>query len=64
MTIARRCEMAELSRWDDEYGEMVLEYLYGLDHSVLVDMVVAMMRDTEVEQMIDDITQRERQEVK
>ncbi len=56
--------MAELSRWDDEYGEMVLEYLYGLDHSVLVDMVVAMMRDTEVEQMIDDITQRERQEVK
>lgn len=52
--------MADLRKWDDEYQEMVLEYLYGLDHNVLVDMVVAMMRDSEVDDMIDNIEAEQR----
>jgi hypothetical protein len=52
--------MADLSKWDDEYKEMVLEYLADLDKNVLVDLVVAMMRDTEVDDMIDSIEEARR----
>lgn len=52
--------MAELSKWDSEYEEMVLEHLTSLDKSVLVDWVVSMLSDGEVEQLIDDIEEGNR----
>lgn len=47
--------MADLNRWDYEFSEMVLEYLYGLEKSVLIDKIVKDMKDYEVEALIDQI---------
>ena len=47
--------MADITKWDDEYEEMVLEYLYGLDTEVLVYWLLGLMKDTDVDQLIDDL---------
>lgn len=52
--------MADLSKWDDEYEEMVLEFLYAFTQEQLVDLLVRMMSDQQVETMIDIIQDAKR----
>jgi hypothetical protein len=47
--------MADISKWDDEYEEMVLEFMYGCSTDYLVDWVLKLMTDTQVDELIDEL---------
>jgi hypothetical protein len=55
--------MANLKGWDKEYQEMVTEHLYGLDKDALVDWLLSIMRDSDVDDMIDIIEETKRNEL-
>jgi len=47
--------MADITKWDDEYQEMVLEFMYGCSTDYLVDWVLKLMTDTQVDELIDEL---------
>lgn len=49
--------MADITKWDDEYQEMVLEFMYGCSTDYLVDWVLKLMNEGDVEQLIDELEQ-------
>ena len=47
--------MADVTRWDKEYQELLLEYLYGLEKDDLIGLTISYMQNSDVEEALDKI---------